>query len=193
MNNPRRLKRTQERAFSAHHMLINAAKRSNKTAMKRHQGWFYENLSTMLFSVLAIEALSNSVGERVMDRWQDFESSSPNAKLRILAEHLDIRYQEKEEPWATARWLVKFRNLVVHAKPELIVEEKLLTQEEHDRHQFDIPESKLEKQVSSGNATRALRGAEQIVQLLISKIPPDEALGLSVDGWSGTTKLHEET
>lgn len=193
MNTPRKLKRTQERNFSAHHMLIQVAKRANEVAAKRQRGWFFDNLVTMTFSALAIEALCNSIGERVVEGWSDFENASPNAKLRLLTNRLEIKYHKDNEPWATARWLVRFRNLVAHAKPELIVQEAVITQEQHDKHEFDVPESRLEKMVTTGNARRALRAAEQIQEQLVKKIPPEEALGLMVDGWSGHTTLHTES
>ena len=146
----------------------------------------------MAFSALAIEALCNSLGKRVVPDWQDFESSPPVTKLRLLTEHLDIEYRKDDEPWSTARWLVKFRNLVAHAKPEFVVEEVLLTQEEQDKRLFDTPKSKLEKQITLNNSKRSLQAAEQIKDILVSKIPVDEALGLDFDGWSGSTELHND-
>ena len=152
----------------------------------------YEELTAMTFSALAIEALCNSIGDRVFAEWDDFESSSPNAKLRLLADRLGVKYIKDKEPWATARWLVKFRNLVAHAKPEVLVEEKLITEEEYDERLFDAPKSKLEKWINAANADRAVRGAAQIKDVLIRSMPPEEALGLATDAWSGSTSLHND-
>ena len=193
MKPAKNLKRIQERNFSAHHMLIRTASLANKRAKKREPGWIYLELTAMTFSALAIEALCNSIGDRVFSDWDDYESSSPNAKLRMLADRLSLKYVKDREPWSTARWLVKFRNLIAHAKPELIVEEKLITQEELDRRLFDAPKSKLEKWINASNADRAVRGAEAIKEALIRNMPPEDALGLAVDAWTGTTRLHNDT
>jgi len=192
MKPSRTLKRIQERNFSAHHMLIRVASRANERAKKHEPGWMYDELTAMTFSALAIEALCNSIGDRVFDEWDDFESSSPNAKLRLLTGRLGVKYVKDEEPWATARWLVKFRNLVAHAKPEVIVEEKLINQEEYDERLFDAPKSKLEKWINEANADRAVRGAEQIKDVLIGNMPSEETLGLTADAWSGRTRLHND-
>lgn len=190
MEPSKRFKRIQERSFSAHHMLIRVASRANDRAKKREPGWMYEELTAMTFSALAIEALCNAIGDRVFADWKDFESASPNAKLRLLADRLGLKYSKDVEPWATARWLVKFRNLIAHAKPELLVEEKIITEQDYDERLFDAPKAKLEKWINSPNADRAVCGAEEIKELLIRGMPPQDALGLAADAWSGTTSLH---
>src|SRR3954471_2833467 len=111
----RKLKRTQERQFSAHHMLIRAAEIARDRGTEKKPGWMFDELSAMTFAALAIEALCNSIGDRVVPGWaKDFESASPNAKLRILSGRLGLEYDEDKEPWVGARELIKFRNLVAH-------------------------------------------------------------------------------
>lgn len=170
-------------------MLIRAASRANKRAKEHEPGWQHDALAAMTFSALAIEALCNAIGERIFSDWDDFESSTPNAKLRLLADRLGVKYSKNEEPWATALWLVKFRNLVAHAKPEVLVEERVITaQEEYKERLFDMPRSKLEKLITSGNADRAVRCATTIKDVLIRNMPLEQTLGLAADAWSGTTK-----
>ena len=127
MNSPRKVKRTQERHFSAHHMLIRAATIARDRAAEKNPGWFYDELAAMTFAALAIEALCNSIGERVVDDWNDFESARPAAKLRTIALRLGIEYAKNREPWPGVFQLLAFRNLVAHAKPELVVESKIMT------------------------------------------------------------------
>ena len=192
MTPPQKLKRTQERHYSAHHMLIETAQRSNERVIRQEPGWSYDALATMMFSALAVEALANAFGERKVDNWSDYESSTPNAKLQLVAVSLHIKYDRQIEPWATARWLIKFRNLVAHAKPQLIRDEVVLTQNELDKRLFDRPESKIEREVTVENAARALSAASAIKELFCNSIPPKEAMGLLTDGWSGFTALHQE-
>lgn len=175
-------------------MLIRAAVIARDRGKEKKPGWMFDELSAMTFSALAIEALCNSIGERVIENWKkDFESSSPIAKLRILARQLGIKYEKDKEPWAGARDLIKFRNLVAHAKPQLILEENVMTQEESDKRLFDVPKSKLEKLVTAASANRAVQTVQKIKDILISKLEPGDKLGLIADGWSGhATVLNDD-
>jgi hypothetical protein len=191
MNKPTKLRRTQERQYSAHHMLIETARRANERVIREEIGWTYDALCSITFSALAVEALANAFGERKVEGWSDIESASPIAKLRILALTLGLKYESDIEPWRTVRWLIKVRNLVAHAKPQLIREEHLLTQEEVDRRLFDRPESKIERELTKGNSERAVRAASALKDLLCASISLEEAMGLITDGWSGFTSLQE--
>jgi hypothetical protein len=193
MNRPKMLKRTQERNFSPHHMLIRTAQRAYTLAEKQGPGWMYDALVTMTFSGLAIEALCNSVGAHVISDWKDFESLNPNAKLRIVTERLGLAYEKTAEPWSSIHRLVKFRNMVAHAKPEFVIQEEIIPQDEYDRRDFDVPESKLEKLLTIGNARRSLHAAEEVIKVVLSKISVEEGLGLLMDGWSGSASLHTES
>lgn len=174
-------------------MLIRAAEIARDRAKEKKPGWMFDELTAMTFAALAIEALCNSIGDRVIEGWEkDFESSSPNAKLRILTKELGIKYEKDTEPWSAARELIKFRNLVAHAKPQVIVEERVMTQEEYDKRLFDVPESKLEKLINSANADRAVRTVQKMKDILIEKLEAEDKLGLTADGWSGHTTEHND-
>lgn len=170
-----------------------AQERAKEKRRNKQPGWMFDELIAMTFAALSIEALCNSIGDRIIEDWdKDFESASPNAKLRILAKRLDIRYDKDKDPWVGARELAKFRNLVAHAKPQLVIEEKEMNQEQYDRRLFEVPQSKLERLVTAANADRAVRTVEQLKDLLIKKLEPEQKLGLSVDGWSGSVRLHND-
>ena len=192
MNPTARLKVTTERNFSAHHMLIGAARASLEDAKAKQPGWFYSELVAITLSALSIEAMCNAIGDRVIPDWKDFESSSPNAKLRLLCERLKVQYSKSEEPWVSARWLFKFRNLIAHAKPEFVREEKLFSREEYDNRSPEFPKSKLEKGVTLGNASRAVYAAEQIKDILCTRVPPEDAFGLYSDSSFGCASPHHD-
>jgi hypothetical protein len=78
------------------------------------------------------------------------------------------------------------RNLGAHAKPQVIVEEKVMTQDEYDRRLFDVPESSTGKLINPANADRAVRTVQKIKDISIEKEPEDK-VGLTADGWSGHT------
>ncbi len=180
-----------ERHFSAHHMLIGVARAALEDAKLKQPGWFYNQLVVITFSSLSVEAICNSIGDRVIPEWKDFESSSPIAKLRLLCDHLKIQYDNGKEPWASARWLYKFRNLIAHAKPEFVQEEKVISRAEYDNRQTEFPKSKLEKEITFGNANRALKTAESIKDILCANVPADNAFGLYSDAWLRGASAHE--
>lgn len=173
---PAKFKRVQERHYSAHHDLIRIAKLQLSIAEAQEPGWFNNAFIAITFSALAIEALSNAVGDRVVPEWKDFESASPTAKIRLLAERLDVSYSSDTEPWQTIRWLGKFRNLVAHPKPQVVVKESLVTASEAHERPHGPPDSKLEQQVTIGNARQAVAALEKAKLALCEKTIPRGAL-----------------
>jgi len=159
-------------------------------AERKDDGWFDSTFVVLTFSALAIEALSNAIGERIVPDWKDFESANPLAKIRLLAERLGIPYSSESEPWNTIRWLGKFRNLVAHPKPEIILDDKLITEREADDRPFDPPKSKLEREVTVGNAKRAFDAVETAKLLFCEKIPAEDRFGLYSDSRSTSTSRH---
>ena len=189
----RKIRHLQERHYSAHHMLIRAASVALDRAKDKKPGWLYDELSAITFSALAIEALCNSIGERVVDGWaDDFESSSPNAKLRILAERLGLIYDKKSEPWAGAYKLIKFRNRIAHAKPQLVVTNELISEADFDKRLLEAPKSKLEKMITASNAEQAVRTVEAIKTALTDKLSPDQGFGLTLDAWTSTSRSTDD-
>jgi hypothetical protein len=171
-------------------MLIRAAELALERARLRQPGWLYDELATMTFAALAIEALCNSVGAQVVPDWTpDFESASPNAKLRVIAENLGIAYAKDKEPWSGARELVKFRNRVAHAHPQLVVEDREVTQQEFDSQLLEAPKSNLEKMISAQSAERALRTVESIRELLLAKLTREQREGISRDQWTDSATV----
>jgi len=176
----------QERHFSAHHILLGSAHMALEHAREEQPGWFYSELIAITMCSLALEALANAFGERFVDTWKHFENSSPVAKIRVVCSSLEIVPNFNEEPWSSIPWLIKFRNKVAHAKPELVKEKTLLTKEEYDnRHKTTGPKSKLESDVTLPNAERAYAALVKLKDILCKKIPEDKLEGLFADGWSG--------
>jgi hypothetical protein len=80
-----KVKEVRKRMFSAHRMLIGAARVAVEDAEAKRPGWTYSQLTAITLCGLAIEAICNAVGKRVVTDWKDFERKSPNAKLRLLS------------------------------------------------------------------------------------------------------------
>jgi hypothetical protein len=192
MATPRKLKQRRERYYSAHHTLLNIAKRSLAKAEKKEPGWFNDTFVALTFAALAVEGLGNAMGDRVVDDWKDFESASPNAKMRLLAERLGVTYDASSEPWRTLRWLGKLRNQIAHPKPEHISDQKEIEDRDLDDPLADRPESKLERDITIANAKRCVKAVEQAMHALCENLPPEQRFGLSVDGWLSSVSLVDE-
>lgn len=187
----RDFRRVQERHYSAHHTLLRVARFELAKAERKEVGWFDSTFVALTFSALAIEALSNAIGDRIVPDWKDFETASPLAKVRLLAERLGLPYSSKNDPWRTICWLGKFRNLVAHPKPEAILNDRFITEGDADKRLIVPPKSKIELQVTVGNAKRAFEAVEEAKLLLCDKIPAEDRFGLFSDGWStSTSKIH---
>jgi len=184
-----KLRVTRKRSFSAHHMLIGAARMAVEDAEAKRPGWTYSQLTAITLSGLAIEAICNAVGERIVGDWKDFESASPNAKLRLLCERLQVPYDKSQEPWSTVRWLMKQRNAIAHAKPQLLEEEHVWSRDEFDRRRKECPLSDLERELSLGNAKRAVSAVKDVLLRITQAIPAEDRFGLYSDGWEGSASM----
>ena len=178
-----KLVRTQSKTFSAHHMLMNAAFLQLEAARKTEVGQFNNWLASLTLSALSVEALANSIGDRMIPEWRDFESLNPFAKVRFLAEKLAIEFDRNVEPWGTICWLGTFRNRIAHAKPEELLETKMVTQDHLDREHFAVPHSKLERDITEGNADRAVEAVYALKKLLCSKLTHEQAFGIEIEAW----------
>ena len=184
-------KATASRYYSAHHMLIHVARSSNRVAQLGSNDDMPAILTAMTFTALAIEGLCNAVGFRTIKRWEDFESASPNAKLRIIADELKIAYQPDEAPWAYARFLMRFRNKIVHAKPEDLKTERVLLADE-TLETISMPESRLEGLITRENSSNSIKTYDSLVKLLRSSIPAPHRHGLFSERWTSTLEFPAE-
>ena len=189
MNTPQRFRKTQEREFFAHHMLLRAAEHAIEEAKANKERRFNKCLSAMVLSALAIEALANAVGSRVASDWAVFERLNPLKKLDRLAHTLRFTYEAAKEPWSTITQLVRFRNDIAHPKPELVSEEKILPEVALGKLLFDSPRSKIERQITLGNAERAHKSVRALKVILTDSLPEDKRFGIDVDMWSESTEL----
>jgi hypothetical protein len=141
----------------------------------------------MTLSALAIEALANAVGSRVVADWVIFERLSPLEKLETLATALSISYDTRM--WSAVTQLARFRNDIAHPKPELIKEKKYLPEVGLRNTLFDSPQSQIERQISLGNAERAYKAICTLKAVLADSLPGDKSFGIYADMWLGTTTL----
>ena len=141
---------------------------------------------------MAIEAVCNAVGKKVINHWDDFETCNPKAKTRLICEHLCIDYDAIKEPWRTIVWLCKIRNNVAHPKAEPIITEALISEQQRNSENFrNSPESKLEKDMTLSNAKKSVAAVGSLIDLFSEKLTPEQNFGISGDMWHHTTtKIH---
>jgi len=182
-----------KRTYSPHHTLLHAARRSADRLKLKEPGWQADALTVLLTSALAIEAFCNLVGKRTLAEWEDFESTSPWVKVRMLSEHFDLGFSKSAEPWKSLWQLLKLRNNIAHGKPKEVVIDRIMTELEHEEDQQGkgdwFPTGPLEKELTEGKAQHALASVEQFVSIVASKIDNENRFGLEFDGWVGTASI----
>jgi hypothetical protein len=187
MNPREHFRKTEERTFFAHHMLLHAAECAISEASASKVGRFNKCLAAIVFSSLAVEALANAAGSRIAANWPDFERKKPYEKIEHLVAQLSIARDTTKEPWTTLRYLGGFRNAIAHPKPEEILIEMVLPQAGLDKTAFNKPLSSMEKEVTLGNAKKAHFAVKTLKRLLAEAMPEETRFGIDVDMWHGST------
>lgn len=187
------LKVSRRRRFSAHHLFVHVAGTHLDRAILYREASTLNILIAITFSALGVEAISNSFGSvKVPDWLSKHERKSPMTKVRLICGVLAVLYEDDKDPWQALEWLMALRDTLAHAKPDLIVEEGVLTSEQYDALQADfsnMPMSDLELELTVENATRAVGAVEELLRRWGSKISPLEAEGVTASMWSGGAEL----
>jgi len=192
LNSAKRVRVRRERLFSAHHLLLaNAMRVINELAPTRPERRD-QALQVITYSAFALEALANAFGNRFVPRWNHFENAGPLAKLRVIAQALNVPEPDFEkEPWSGAGWLVAYRNKIVHPKPQFVELEEEMSEEEYKLMQFEFPEAALEKELTKENARRALKAVEAILDCFVQNAPRNSVGGLQFDSAAGSASFHD--
>jgi hypothetical protein len=99
------------RKFLPHQMLVGAASHHLESAKKQVPGYFYERLSSLMFSALAIEAIGNTYGEVLIQSWKDFETCMRGTSRREDAAFWMIQLTEAQDVGESqngARFVARF-------------------------------------------------------------------------------------
>ena len=191
MNKPKLFRKVEEREFFAYHMLLHAAELEISSAEESQVGRFNKCLAAMVMTAIAVESLLNAVGSRIMEDCPSFEQLRPHEKINSLVEKLQIQCDLKKEPWTTLKFLAGFRNDIVHAKPKSIIKKSVLPEVALAKTAFDKPNSKLEREITFGNARRVLSAVNKLKGLLTDAMPVEKRFGIYTDMWSGSTTENE--
>ena len=179
------MKQVQNREFFGHHMLLHAAEIQIEIAKQSKEGRFNNCLASMTMTALAVEALVNAVGSRVAKDWEYFERLNPLEKLQALQRELQFTYEPAKKPWDTLHFLTGFRNDIVHAKPELVEEVKHFVEPAPNKILFRTPLSRLEQEITVGNASRSFEAVQFLKGILADALPVELRVGIYADAWFG--------
>ena len=140
----------------------------------------------IVFSAMAIEAITNSMGELLFSDWMEKknERRATSFKLRRVVEAMDmISPEQHHRLWWEVRRAFALRNLAAHAKPQRLREESRSLNPDPNGL-LPMPLSRLEQRLTASEATRACNAAQEVVELLFNALPYNLRMTLAVDGWS---------
>lgn len=166
-------------------MLLNAAARALESAKTKTEAFWWDWLSTILYCSLSIEAIGNTYGETFIPQWKHFETASPLAKIRLVAERCGLQPDFSQHPWAIVSELTRFRNAIAHAKLEDIEVDEVYPKEDYEKYLYNKPESKLEKMVTERFAQQAYDNIYEILRLFSTGLPIDLLVQLETEWWHG--------
>jgi hypothetical protein len=185
MPNPK-FRRTQERYYSPHHRLFQIAQIALENAIDSAEGRELNVVTAITFSALGVEAFCNALGYRVVTDWLSFEDLATGQKIEALSKSLDVPFSATSKPWETLLWLIGFRNEIVHGKPEHLKTQKVLSEIALEKTRLHIPKSKLENQLTVGNAKRAVQSTKDMYEIFRLATSMNVGFEIFQDGWSGS-------
>ncbi len=116
-----------------------------ETATSQRDGWFYDCMSSLIFSAFTFEAYLNHVGQKLFSFWDDIESISNESKLNVIYKQLSIEPDFSKRPYQTLKKVFKFRNAIAHGKSEFIDKEAKIVKDEIEKIRRSHPLTEWEE------------------------------------------------
>jgi len=156
-------------------------------ARKEVGGSFYQITASLIFTAFTLEAYLNHIGKIVFQCWDDLDRLSPNAKINVIAEKLNVNNDNSKRPFQTIRILFDFRNDIAHGKTITLSDTKvfLFTDKKHEIYVHESLEPKWVRYCTIDNAERARMDVGKIMKLYNDSAGMKDYLGISV----GTSSL----
>jgi hypothetical protein len=164
-----------------------------KAAGAEPQGAAWQCLSSIVFTAFTLEAFVNHVGASIFSCWDELERLPPWAKLLLISEKLDVRFAggSGARPLQTISELLKFRNTMAHAKPNIVLkEESTKSLDSHlDHYLGEMPMMEWERLIKTDEfALRAREDVKRVCEAIHAARPePKEHLftfGMGLHGAS---------
>jgi hypothetical protein len=191
---PQKYKVERTRYYKPYRDLMAAAYHALGNAKEGRPGSHYHQLTVIIFSALAVEAVANTFGEELIKDWQDFDRIKTYKKLKLVSDNLGVYYDEGFEPWSSVRWLFSVRNRLVHGRPQVVNFNKVLNKVQLDAFARTAPKSNIEKEISLKNSERAFGAVNSILDLFIESLPEKDHHRFKGDGLTeSTSQLQDES
>lgn len=139
-----------------------------------------------MLSAFTVEAYLNYIGPQVESGWDDFDKSSPIAKLRHIASVLDIKLDDSRQPMQSIIELFAFRNRMAHPRAAHVVEEYESNVQDYHIDFHSEPRPKWFAFATETNARRCYKEIAALIGSINAQLPTPEVLPLSDMGWSGS-------
>ncbi len=181
-----KIKVRKERDYRPHAEFYHAIGVHLAHVKEQQTGFFYSTLSAIVLSAFTVESYLNYVGPLVEPGWDDFDKSSPLAKLRHVASVQKLTLDNSRRPMQTIIQLFKFRNRMAHPRSESILEEFESTEEDYRKYLYTEPRPKWFAFATESNARRCFEDVEQLIEMINASLAKPEISPLSSKGWSGS-------
>ncbi|MFH0910381.1 MAG: hypothetical protein V1918_02575 [Planctomycetota bacterium] len=133
-------------------------------AKENEEGSYYESMTAIVFSALAIEAFLNHVGYyKRIEFWKILEFKlNPQEKLQFLCQRLKLKVDRGDEPYQYFKTILNFRNSIAHAK--------VLTEKVAVDYDSGYPRIHWEKMCNPIEAGKLVCGMEAMIEDLAKQL-----------------------
>ena len=160
---------TKARVYSYSYLTM-AAEGSLKQARKSKGDPFFECMSALLFSALAMEAFLNHAGSQILPRWDILKKKlSPKEKLDLIFAVKGIEVDWGSRPYQSFIDVIKYRNMLAHAETEDVKPEIIFSAGSSPNHWHAFCKIEFAEKISS-DISRIIK--EMPLSLGFS-VPPD--------------------
>lgn len=129
-------------------------------------------MGCLIFTAFSLEAYLNHIGPKLFAFWELFEKAlSPESKLAIVCERLEIDLPKRKRPWQTVRNLFEFRNKLAHGKTVPLPPEVTFRDVDQYLYEFmgERPLATWEKYCTEKNAVKARKDIEEVIRMVHEK------------------------
>lgn len=173
---------SKERTVSTYSELWHGSWVLLQRAKEDERGSYWLWMGSLMFTAFSFEAYLNHIGPKIFACWPALEKLSPEGKLDIVCEKLEIDLPKSERPRQTIRELFKFRNNLAHGKT-VTIKENTVRDVDKDSEKFfgEPPLATWEKYCTERNVQRALEDVEQVMRIIHDTAkPPNDPLFLKM-------------
>ena len=131
------------------------------------RGSYFLFLSSLVFSAFSLEAFLNHVGEHLFSSWDDLEKLKTKAKIKIIAEKLNIKIDYGDTPWQIIPEIIGFRNKVAHGKNTLLKREKnIAANDKYEEIMHEFLFADWQNYATEKNALRVRQRLKEVFKII---------------------------